>query len=100
MSPDDDVWLVAGFIIFLWLLATLAVSAAVAVVASVAAWTGGVWLWRRLHYWDRMVRVTRDDSCSVPWSGLLRMMVQEANQPRAICRCSASPTQVTYIPEL
>lgn len=46
----------AGFLIFLWALATLVVSVALGVGIGFLAWTGGSRLWRRLHYWDRMVR--------------------------------------------
>ena len=41
---------------FLWALATLVICASLAIGVGFLAWTGGTRLWRRLHYWDRMVR--------------------------------------------
>jgi hypothetical protein len=54
----------AGFLIFLWALATLVICAALGVGVGLAAWTGGLWLWRRLHYWDRMVRAIQERHAS------------------------------------
>ena len=49
----------AGFLIFLWALIILSITLAANVGLGLLAWMAGSYLWRRLHYWDRMVRLTQ-----------------------------------------